>query len=87
MGTASVLVLASAGARAEETAAETDEAVATLDDTQGGAEYGEVVVTADKREVSLQKAPAAITALPAEALEQANIKSAVDLNGVVPGLP
>ena len=86
MGTASVLVLASAGARAEETAAETDEAIATLDDTQGGAEYGEVVVTADKREVSLQKAPAAITALPAEALEQANIKSAVDLNGVVPGL-
>ena len=46
----------------------------------------EVIVQADKRAVDLQKAPLAITALSADSLDDANIRSSADLNGYVPGL-
>ena len=46
----------------------------------------EVTVTAEKRQVSLQEAPVAITAVSAAALDQSNIMQASDLNGMVPGL-
>lgn len=46
----------------------------------------EVLVVADKRTVNLQKAPLAITALNADVLDNANIRSSADLNGFVPGL-
>ncbi len=54
--------------------------------TADGDHLGDIVVTADKRSVNLQKAPLAITALSAEALNTANIRSSADLNGFVPGL-
>ncbi len=50
------------------------------------AQLEDIVVVADKREVNLQKAPLAITALSADTLKVANILSSVDLNGYVPGL-
>lgn len=49
-------------------------------------QLGDIVVVADKRTVNLQKAPLAITALSADALDVANIRSFADLNGFVPGL-
>ncbi|RJG52423.1 TonB-dependent receptor [Sphingobium terrigena] len=47
---------------------------------------GEIVVTAEKRETTLQKAPLAITALSPAALDQSNINQLIDMNGFVPGL-
>jgi iron complex outermembrane receptor protein len=46
----------------------------------------EVTVTAEKRQVKLQDAPVAITAVSSAALDQSNIMQASDLNGTVPGL-
>jgi iron complex outermembrane receptor protein len=46
----------------------------------------DIVVTAEKREVSLQKAPLSVTALPTQALSQANVTEVTGLNGLVPGL-
>jgi len=55
---------------------------------QQGAAAGpeEIVVTAEKRDVPLQRAPVAITALSAESLDQANITNPAQLNGLVPSL-
>ncbi len=47
---------------------------------------GDIVVTAEKKETTLQKAPLAITALSAETLQQNNITQLIDMNGFVPGL-
>jgi iron complex outermembrane receptor protein len=46
----------------------------------------EIIVTAERRQVQLQRAALALTALPAAALEQSNIHQLSDLNGFVPGL-
>src|SRR5689334_6212934 len=65
---------------AQEKPAEARDATTDTDQLQ------EVIVLADKRAVDLQKAPLAITALSADTLENANIRSSADLNGYVPGL-
>ena len=46
----------------------------------------EIVVVAQKREINLQKAPVAVTALSSVALDKANVRDATGLNGLVPGL-
>ncbi|RLA59944.1 MAG: hypothetical protein DRR04_07075 [Gammaproteobacteria bacterium] len=46
----------------------------------------EVVVTARKRQESLQETPVAVTALSSEALRDANIRNLADLTTTVPGL-
>ncbi len=46
----------------------------------------EVVVTARKREESLQETPVAVTALGSDALRDANIRNLADLSANVPGL-
>jgi iron complex outermembrane receptor protein len=51
-----------------------------------GAVLEEVVVTARRREESLQKTPVAVTALSADALDAAGISSITDLQQAVPGL-
>lgn len=95
MGTVSALALTSIDVYAEQQGATTAAGVGASGKAKASAkkdaalaenEIGEIVVTAEKREKSLQKTPAAITALSADTLEKSNIKSAVDLNGVVPGL-
>jgi iron complex outermembrane receptor protein len=45
-----------------------------------------IVVVGQKENQGIQRAPEAITALPAEALQQNNVKSAEDLGGLVPSL-
>ena len=47
---------------------------------------GDIIVTGEKKETTLQKAPLAITALSNEALQQSNITQLIDMNGFVPGL-
>jgi len=46
----------------------------------------EVIVTAERREESLQKTAIAITAIDAEALARSGVSQAEDLNRIVPGL-
>jgi iron complex outermembrane recepter protein len=45
-----------------------------------------IVVVGQKENQTIQRAPEAITALPADALKENNVKSVEDLNGLVPGL-
>ena len=51
--------------------------------TFGGLE--EIVVTAQRREQPMQSIPAAISAVSADTLEQANIRSVTDIGKLVPG--
>lgn len=46
----------------------------------------EIVVTAEKRETSLQNAALSITVISSDDMDSANITSPVDLSGLVPGL-
>ena len=50
------------------------------------AQLEEVVVTATKREQTLQAIPVAVTVTPAAVLERAQIKDLIDLQSVVPSL-
>lgn len=59
---------------------------ATADSGPSDPEQGDIVVTAEKRETTLQRAPLAITALTADTLKQSNITQLIDMNGFVPGL-
>jgi iron complex outermembrane receptor protein len=61
-----------------------DESTAAIEPQSS--ELSEVIVTAERRSVGLQKAPIAVTAVTAETLEQGNITNVTGLNGVVPGL-
>ncbi len=51
-----------------------------------GSTIEQVVVTALKQKSTLQKAPAAITAVTAATLDKSNITNVAGLNGLVPGL-
>jgi iron complex outermembrane receptor protein len=46
----------------------------------------QITVSAEKRQVDLQDAPVAITAVPAAQLDASNVVQMADLNGLVPGL-
>ena len=54
--------------------------------TESSVELEEVIVTAEKRQESLQEISQAVTALSESDLERYNIQSFVDLNSLVPGL-
>jgi iron complex outermembrane receptor protein len=79
---ASVGALASAAHAAETSAI----ATAALSDATAMASVQEVVVVAEKRQTTVQKAPLAITAIPADILAKDNIQYLQDLNGRVPSL-
>ncbi|WP_198162903.1 TonB-dependent receptor [Sphingobium sp. TCM1] len=53
---------------------------------QGGASLDDIVVTAQRREESLQKVPISVTALGTEKLEQQQVTDVLSLTRVVPGL-
>lgn len=74
----SLLVVGTAGSLAK--AADVPPNIVAIDTME------DIVVTAEKREISLQRAPLAITALSSSTLEQANIRQLSDLNTQVPGL-
>jgi outer membrane receptor protein involved in Fe transport len=54
--------------------------------TKGGGELEEIVVTAEKRESTVQATPIAMTALSAGDLTEQNITSIQDLVGAIPGI-
>lgn len=54
--------------------------------TPSEAGVGDIVVTAQRRSESLQKTPLSVTALTAEALEQRQVTSVLDVAGQVPNL-
>src|SRR4051812_14689619 len=54
--------------------------------SSGSSMLEEIVVTARRREESLQDVPIAVSALSGEALTQSGIRNAVDLQTRVPGL-
>ncbi|WP_138378894.1 TonB-dependent receptor [Luteithermobacter gelatinilyticus] len=58
---------------------------ATAEEEKEAAIFEEIVVTARKREESLQETPLAITAFTSEGLEKANIKNLVDIADFTPG--
>ena len=86
-GVASAGLLASGAARAQETAPPQEEAQpatsAPADDAGSG---NEIVVTATKREQTLQDVPVAVTVTTAETIERAQIRDLRDLSTVVPSL-
>src|SRR6478752_3686371 len=55
-------------------------------DDSGGAALEEVVVTAERREVSLQDVPASATVLSAAALAAQGVKSVIDIQQVAPSV-
>ena len=82
----SVLAVAARVSASETSTDAVSTTAAVTDVTAGNADsLTEIIVTANKRNESLQKAPAAITALSGDALAELGIQSAVDLTKVVPG--
>lgn len=73
----SLLAFASATAHAEDAA----DAAAP-----GDTGIADIVVTAERREISLQQAPLSVSAITSDALKAANITDITGLNGTVPGL-
>jgi iron complex outermembrane recepter protein len=73
---ASMILCISVSARAEDGTAADNESESSTD----------IVVTGEKQQTTLQKAPLALTAITADALKQSNINQLIDLNGFVPGL-
>jgi iron complex outermembrane receptor protein len=49
-------------------------------------QLGDIIVTAERREVNLQSAALSVSALTADTLEEANVTEITGLNGLVPGL-
>ncbi|MFA7596471.1 MAG: TonB-dependent receptor [Novosphingobium sp.] len=71
-----------AWAQGSESAPSSPQAAPTFDEPSGN----EIVVTATKREVTLQDVPVAVTVTTAETIERANIRDIQDLQTVVPAL-
>ena len=70
------LLAFSGNAKAEEVNAESNSSI--------GLE--EIIVTGEKRETAIQRAPLSITAIDSAALQERNVNEVNDLNGLVPGL-
>nr|WP_231636283.1 TonB-dependent receptor plug domain-containing protein [Novosphingobium sp. ST904] len=77
----SLLAFASGSAHAEEAAAAA--ATAAAAPSEG---LTDIVVTAERRDVSQQQAPLSVSAITAETLKASNINDITGLNGTVPGL-
>jgi len=81
----SVLTVAATASAAETSSDTVSTTSAVTEPTAGNADtLVEIIVTANKRSESVQKAPAAITALTGDALAELGIQSAVDLTEIVP---
>lgn len=78
MLTAGVSLLASTTGNAQTSPAPTD--------SKPSEELSEILVTAERRVVSLQQAPMSVSAITADSLQASNITDITGLNGSVPGL-
>lgn len=92
MGAAGVSALAllaatcPVAAHAEEAAAADAAPDAAADAAEAGGPIGEIVVSAERTNVTLQKAALSVAVVTDETLNQANITEITGLNGSVPGL-
>ena len=86
--TAAALFAAPLAAHADDATAPIATVTATTDAAAANdtAAVAQITVTAERREVNLQKSPLAITAVGAKALDQSFITSAAGLNATVPSL-
>lgn len=67
-------------------AQESAQADDTQDDAESGSAIAEIVVTARRREESLQTVPVAVTAVTGDMLTERNVQSTLDLQKIVPGV-
>ena len=81
---ASTMISALLGAGVSAHAAEAPAAGGAAEDSAYA--EGEIIVTGEKQQTTLQRAPLAITAISADTLAQSNITQLIDMNGFVPGL-
>lgn len=82
-GTCAVSIIALASLMAQPATAQTG----TTQDEEAPAEaLEEIVVTAQKRDQSLQDVPVAVTAIGSDAIRQSNVKTLSDLAQIAPGL-
>lgn len=81
---ASTMISALLGAGVSAHAAEAPAARGAAEDSAYA--EGEIIVTGEKQQTTLQRAPLAITAISADTLAQSNITQLIDMNGFVPGL-
>ena len=70
-------------AHADDVTASTDASASAAADSST---VGEIVVTAERREVNIQSAPLAITAVGAKQLDQSFVTNVTGLNGTIPSL-
>jgi iron complex outermembrane receptor protein len=61
-------------------------AFAQTDTTSSDSQFGDIVVTAQKREQNLQKVPVSVSAIGGQALQDRGINNLTDLGSSVPGL-
>ncbi|PNU06742.1 TonB-dependent receptor [Novosphingobium guangzhouense] len=86
MGAAGVSVLALLAAACPSFAWAADADTADGAAAEGGGPIGEIVVSAERTNVTLQKASLSVTAVTDDTLNKANITEITGLNGTVPGL-
>ncbi|WP_439540595.1 TonB-dependent receptor [Sphingomonas sp.] len=79
---ASVVLFAATPVVAQDATPET----ATKESAQTGGAEAEIVVTARRREESLQTVPVAVTAVTSDMLTERNIQTTIDLQKIVPGV-
>lgn len=82
--TASIMAMTPGIAAARDAAPDANEATAA--DPNEPEQAAEVVITASKRDTSLQQATLSATAVTADTLKESNITEVTGLNGTVPGL-
>ncbi|HMA00052.1 MAG TPA: TonB-dependent receptor plug domain-containing protein, partial [Steroidobacteraceae bacterium] len=67
-------------------AAQAQQAAPTPQDTTGANELGEITVTANRREQTLEAVPYSLSVISADQLAQANVTDLASLSANVPGL-
>jgi len=80
----SVLALMAAAPAAAQTAPTTDAGTTTSDDE--GQSSGDIIVTASKREQTLQDTPISVSVTSAESIERSTVRDLLDLQTLVPSL-
>ncbi len=77
---------AAATAQAQDTAPAVEQAQPATDRVEPDAANNEIIVTANKREQTLQEVPIAVSVTSAESIERAQIRDIKDLSSLVPSL-
>ena len=85
-GAAAFAIPSVAAAQDADVQAQTDSDADSIPDAADATTGNEIIVTATKREQTLQETPVAVSVTTAETIEQAQIRDITDLQSVVPSL-